>query len=482
MEEITKLKNFINGEYVEPKAGKYLENINPSTGKVHSLIPDSQKEDMEYAIQCAKNAFPKWSQTSTKERANLIYKLADLIEKNLDRLALAESIDTGKPLVNAKLVDIPRSALNFRFYAGAVLHHENMSTEIDGEAINYSVSQPIGVCGLISPWNLPLYLLSWKIAPAIAVGNTCVCKPSEMTPTTAYLLGELCNEAGIPPGVVNIVFGYGATAGSALVSHKDVPLISFTGGTETGEKISMLAAPQHKKVSLELGGKNPNIIFADSNIEEAVNTSVASSFSNQGEICLCGSRILVEDSIFDEFVTKFIDASKKFIVGDPLSPTSRMGSLISLQHLQKVKGYIEIAKQEGGNVVFGGDSPKMDEPFTNGYWLNPTIITGLTPNCKAVQDEIFGPVVTILRFKNEEEAIEIANGVKYGLSASIWTENVKRANRVALKLQTGYVWVNCWMMRDLRVPFGGWKHSGVGREGGKFALEFYTEILYYFEA
>ena len=462
--------NFIAGAFVPPHSGAYFYDINPATAEVIAEIPDSDERDIDDAVRAAKAAFPAWSRTRAEERSKLLLKLADLIEQNLDELARCESIDNGKTLSLAKRLDIPRAVANFRFFATAILHQASEAHMTDAAALNYTLRQPLGVVGLISPWNLPLYLLSWKIAPAIASGNTCVAKPSELTPLTANRLAELSLEAGIPPGVINIVHGYGNKAGRALTCHEDVAAISFTGGTVTGAAVAANAAPRFKKLSLELGGKNPNLIFADADLDDAVATSIRSSFWNQGEICLCGSRIFVERSIHDEFVERFAAATKKLRIGDPLDDTTDVGALISEAHLQKVLGYIDLATKEGGTIVAGGH--RLDRP---GYFVEPTIVTGLGCDCRTMQEEIFGPVVTITPFDGEDEALRFANSTRYGLSATVWTRDLSRAHRVAASLDAGTIWINCWLLRDLRAPFGGMKESGVGREGGFESLEFFTE-------
>jgi len=464
------LANFINGKFVPPRSGEFFDDVNPATAEVIAAIPDSDERDVDDAVRAAEAAFPAWSRKTSAERSNLLLKLADLIEKNLDELARTESIDNGKTISLAKRLDIPRAVANFRFFATAILHQSSDAHVMDAAALNYTLRQPLGVVGLISPWNLPLYLLSWKIAPAIAAGNTCVAKPSELTPLTANRLAELSLEAGIPPGVINIVHGYGNKAGRALTCHDDVAAISFTGGTVTGSAVAANAAPRFKKLSLELGGKNPNVIFADADLDDAIATSIRSSFWNQGEICLCGSRIFVERSIHDEFVTRFAAAAKKLRIGDPLDESTDVGALISEAHLQKVMGYIDLATKEGGTIVAGGR--RVERP---GYFVEPTIITGLGCDCRVLQEEIFGPVVTITPFDNEDEAVAFANSTRYGLSATVWTRDLSRAHRVAAALDAGTIWINCWLLRDLRVPFGGMKESGVGREGGFESLNFFTE-------
>jgi aminomuconate-semialdehyde/2-hydroxymuconate-6-semialdehyde dehydrogenase len=469
-----KIKNYIGGELSEPVGGNYFDNINPATGSVYSFIPDSGKEDIDEAVSAAKAAFPGWAALPVDKRSKILLKIADLIDENLDNLAMAESIDNGKPLKLASTVDIPRASANFRFFATAILHFQSECHATDHVAINYTTHAPIGVAGCISPWNLPLYLFTWKIAPALATGNTVVAKPSEVTPMTAYLLSKLCMEAGLPKGVLNIVHGKGQKAGQAIVEHPDIPVISFTGGTETGKYIAATAAPMFKKLSLELGGKNPNIIFDDCNFDDALKTTVHSSFANQGQICLCGSRIFVHRKIYDKFKEEFVAKTSKLKVGNPLED-SQVGAVVSEQHMNKILSYIELAKREGGNILTGGRRVFLDGENKNGYFIAPTIIEGLGPECRTNQEEIFGPVVTIMPFDTEEEVISYANSTKYGLAATIWTENLKRAHNVANMIESGIVWVNCWLLRDLRTPFGGMKQSGVGREGGFEVLKFFTE-------
>jgi len=459
-----RLANFIDGAFKPPQSGAYFDDIEPATAQPIAEVPDSDRADVDAAVAAAKRVFPSWSRTPAEQRSRILLKLADLIEQNLEELAQLESRDNGKPVSLARMLDIPRAVANFRFFATAILHHASEAHVTDSAALNYTLRQPLGVAGLISPWNLPLYLLSWKIAPAIASGNTCVAKPSEMTPLTANRLAELSLEAGLPPGVMNIVHGYGPKAGAALVEHRDVPMISFTGGTVTGAKVAAAAAPMFKKLSLELGGKNPTIVFGDADFDEAIRTSLRSAFWNQGEICLCGSRMFVEQSVYGRFVDAFVAKTKELRLGDDI------GALISEAHMQKVLGYIELAKEEGGTIVTGGK--RVDR---EGYFVEPTVITGLGCDRRVLQEEIFGPVVTITPFDNEEEALEFANSTRYGLSASVWTRDLQRAHRVAAAIDSGTVWVNCWLLRDLRVPFGGMKDSGVGREGGFESLNFFTE-------
>lgn len=466
-----KIQNFIGGEFRDPITGEWIDDVGPATGEVIAQIPDSGGDDVEEAVSAAKTAFPSWKSTSADERSRILLRVADRIERDADDLAAVESRDTGKPVALARRMDIARAIQNFRFFATAILHGSSEAHLTDGRALNYTLRQPIGVAGLISPWNLPLYLLTWKIAPAIAAGNTCVAKPSELTPLTADRLARILRDEGVPDGVVNIVHGSGARAGDRITAHPEVPMISFTGGTATGRKVARNAAEHFKKISLELGGKNPNLIFADADLDEAVTTTVQSSFSNQGEICLCGSRILVEKSIEREFTTRFVDRVSQLRVGLPEDPSTDVGALISLAHLEKVSRYVDSAREEGGRILTGGERISIG----NGFFYSPTVISGLTNECTAVRDEIFGPVVTIQTFTTEEEAVDLANGTKYGLSASVWTQNLQRGHRVAARIDSGTVWVNTWLLRDLRVPFGGVKESGLGREGGIHSLEFFTE-------
>ncbi|MDQ3489588.1 MAG: aldehyde dehydrogenase [Acidobacteriota bacterium] len=469
------IENYIGGELVQPASGEYLDNFNPAIGEVYALIPDSDGRDVHLAVEAAKIAFPTWSKTPPEERFEILMRLVRLIERDIEELALAESIDNGKPLVLARVMDIPRAASNFRFYATAAMHTANESHETVGQAINYTLRQPLGAVGCISPWNLPLYLFTWKIAPAIASGNCVVAKPSEITPMTAYLLSKLCIEARLPAGVLNIVHGLGSKAGSAIVAHKDIKAISFTGGTKTGADIARTAAPMFKKLSLELGGKNPNIIFADCNYEEMLATTIRSSFSNQGQICLCGSRIFVERPMYERFKADLVSSALELNIGDPLEESTNIGAVVSEPHMQKILSYVDLAQKEGGTVLCGGKQVKLNGRCSNGWFIQPTVIEGLSHDCRTNQEEIFGPVVSIMPFDNEEEVLDYANSVQYGLSATVWTENLSRAHRVAEKLDSGIIWINCWLLRDLRTPFGGMKDSGMGREGGFEALKFFTE-------
>lgn len=469
-----KLLNYINGTLQEPLNGQWLDNVEPATGKVYSYIPDSDASDMQAAVNAATEAYPAWSATDAAERSRIMLCIAELIDKNLERLAQAESQDNGKPVSLARVMDIPRAAANMSFFATAILHQSTETHYNEGHSLNYTLRQSIGVVGCISPWNLPLYLFTWKIAPALAAGNTVVAKPSEVTPLTAYLFSELCIEAGLPAGVLNIVHGRGGQIGQALIEHPKVKAISFTGGTATGKVIAATAAPMFKKLSLELGGKNPNIIFADCDWEDMLNTTIRSSFANQGQICLCGSRIIVERSVYDRFKTDFVARVSQLRIGDP-SEEVNIGAVVSEPHMNKILGYIESARQQGAAILTGGNRLKLDGRCANGYFLEPTVIDGLSPDCNLNQEEIFGPVVTIIPFDTEEEALAIANGTLYGLAATLWTQNLTRAHRMAEKLDSGIVWINCWLVRDLRTPFGGVKQSGVGREGGWEALKFFSE-------
>jgi aminomuconate-semialdehyde/2-hydroxymuconate-6-semialdehyde dehydrogenase len=475
------LENYIGGNLIAPLSGKFIDNINPATGEVYGQIPDSNEKDVAAAVHAAQKAFPAWSTSAVEQRFKILNRIAELIDENLEALALAETNDNGKPLWLSKQVDIPRASANFRFFATGIMHFATESHNMEDKAVNYTLRQPIGIVGCISPWNLPLYLFTWKIAPALAAGNCVLAKPSEVTPVTAFLLSKICKEAGLPDGVLNIIHGTGPGAGEAIVSHPEVKAISFTGSTKAGERIASIAAPKFKKISLELGGKNPNIIFADvMNNEDSwkkmLYNTIRSSFANQGQICLCGSRILVEETIYEKFKTDFIDwISKGLKVGDPLEEESKQGAIVSKIHYEKILRCIEVAKQEGGNILCGGNAVKLEGRCANGYFIQPTVIEGLGPNCQTNQEEIFVPVVTLQSFKTEEEAIQLANATQYGLAASIWTQDISRANRVAAKVESGIIWVNCWLLRDLRTPFGGMKNSGVGREGGWEALRFFTE-------
>lgn len=469
------IDNYIDGMFTPPLSQSYIDNYNPALGEIYSKIADSDAADIEVAVAAAQAAFPTWAAMPAEQRSRLLYALADAIEHYLEPLALAECEDNGKPLHLAKTIDIPRAAANFRFFATALLHFATETHASAPNIINYTLRQPIGTVACISPWNLPLYLFTWKIAPALAAGNCVVAKPSEITPRTAYLLAEICQKIGLPAGVLNIVNGYGHKVGHALCSHPQIKAISFTGGTTTGATIAATAAPKFKKLSLELGGKNPNIIFADCDFDTMLQTTLRSSFSNQGQICLCGSRILVEAPLYEKFTKAFVDQVKKMRVGDPLLATTDLGAVVSEAHQQKIMSYIQLAQQEGGIVLAGGDIVKPEGRCNKGWFVQPTVIANLSQNCRTNREEIFGPVVTIEPFNNDEQALSMANSTEYGLSATIWTQNLRRAHQFADQLQCGIVWINCWLVRDLRTPFGGVKNSGIGREGGWEALRFFTE-------
>ena len=472
MEQLT---NFINGKFMQPKTEEYLDVFEPATGQVYSKVPNSSSTDIDVAFQAANAAFPGWSELTVTDRSQYLHKIAELLEHQLDDFANYESRDTGKPVTLAQSVDIPRAIANFRFFAeyGPTFKFDSEINSDQSE--NRVVHAPLGVVGCISPWNLPLYLFTWKIAPALMAGNTVLAKPSEITPYTAYKLGEICVDANLPAGVLNIIHGQGITAGDALINHKGVPAISFTGGTATGKIISQKTAASFKKLSLEMGGKNPAIIFTDCNYNKMLETVVQSSFSNQGQICLSSSRILIQTEIFQRFKKDFIGKVNKLIVGDPQDHESNLGAVSSKNHFNKILNYIKLAEKEGGEILFGGKALKLSGRCKKGWFIEPTIIEGLNNNAKTNQEEIFGPVVTLIPFDNEEDAIQIANESDYGLSATIWTEDKERATRVSNQVEAGVIWVNCWLVRDLRTPFGGMKQSGMGREGGSEALRFFTE-------
>ena len=470
------IANLIGGEPVPPASGHYLDVVEPATGRVYAKVPDSDARDVEAAVAAARAAFPAWSRTTAAERSRLLLGIADRIAVVAADLARAESVDTGKPLTLAASVDIPRSEANFRFFATAILHVQSEMHATDTSHLNYTLRRPSGVAVCIAPWNLPLYLLTWKIAPALAAGCTVVAKPSEITPMTAFLLSGIAMDAGLPPGVLNVIHGLGGKTGPPLTGHTDVAAISFTGGTVTGRAIAAEAAPKLKKLALELGGKNAALVFADADMDDAVRTGLRAAFTNQGQVCHCGSRILVERAAYPAFVERFVAAARTLRVGDPLDPATEQGAVVSKAQYDKVLSYVALAEQEGGTIACGGAPARpAGERCKDGWFIQPTVILDLPPGCRTNQEEIFGPVVTIAPFDTEAEAIAIANGTRYGLSASVWTRDLARAHRVADRMDTGVVWVNSWMHRDLRVPFGGIKDSGVGREGGLEALHFFTE-------
>lgn len=472
----TRLANLIDGRLQAPQDNRWLDIHEPATGAVFAQCPDSTDADVDAAVQAAQKAAPGWAATPSDERARLLHRLADLIEARLDEFAALESRDSGKPVALAKRLDIPRAVSNLRFFAAAIVAWDSESHAMESGAINYTLRRPLGVVGCISPWNLPLYLFTWKIAPALASGNAVVAKPSEITPCTAALLGELSIEAGFPPGVLNIVQGRGPSAGQAIVEHPAIKAVSFTGSTRTGASIAATAAPHFKKVSLELGGKNPAIVFADAELsDDNLDTIVRSGFANQGEICLCGSRLLVQRSIYETFRERYVAKVNALRIGDPQDASSDLGALVSREHFDKVMRCIEQAREEGGRILSGGEALTISGRCAEGWFVAPTVIDGLPNDTVTNQQEIFGPVVTLIPFDDEAEALAIANGTGYGLAASLWTTDLSRAHRMATQLEFGIVWINCWLLRDLRTPFGGSKQSGVGREGGVEALRFFTE-------
>ena len=469
------LCNYVGGEFVCHSGDDWMNVLEPATGHRFARVPLSSEDDVDAAVAAAREAQPAWEVLSISERADWLDQIADALEARYEEIASLESRDTGKPISLARAVDAHRSVANFRFFADLLREREEEVFEM-ASATNYVIQKPVGVGALITPWNLPLYLLSWKVAPAIGMGNTVVCKPSETTPMTANLLMQVIDEVGLPAGVVNLVHGDGAGAGAPLVAHSDVDLVSFTGGTDTGEKVAASAAPAFKKLSLELGGKNASIVFADCDMDSTVAGVVRAGFLNQGQVCLCGSRVLVEDSIYDEFRDRFVDAVEAMRIGDPSDEATDLGALISVEHLEKVSGYVDLAKQEGGVLLTGGE-PCLPAGFEHGNWMAPVVIEGLSPDSRCSTEEIFGPVVALHPFSGEDEAVGIANNTRYGLAGSVWTSDLERGKRVSEALQTGMVWVNTWLHRDLRVPFGGVKDSGVGREGGRWSLGFFSEAM-----
>lgn len=469
------LTNLIDGRHCTVDGERCLPVFEPATGHGYAHVPESTPADAEAAVRAARTAFPEWSRTSAAERARLLHRLADLIEARLELFALAESRNTGKTLKAARQIDLPRAIANLRFFAACAETYASEAHTTGPNTQHYTLRAPLGPVLCISPWNLPLYLLTWKLAPALAAGNTVIAKPSEVTPHTAWLLGVAAVEAGVPAGVLNIVHGSGAGVGAALVAHREVRAISFTGSTAVGRRIAEVAGPQFKKLSLELGGKNATIVFADADFEHAVSESVRAAFSNQGQICLCGSRILIERSLYGRFREAFVERVRALKVGDPLDPDTDLGAIVSKPHLEKILHYVELAHQEGGRLLLGGERVHPSGRCRDGWFMAPTVFEGLPPECRTNQEEIFGPVVTLIPFDDERQALWSANATPYGLAASVWTRDLDRAARMAQGIEAGMVWVNCWMVRDLRTPFGGVKQSGIGREGGFEAMRFFTE-------
>lgn len=468
------VQNFINNQFQPAQNGSWIDVYEPATGKIYARLANSGKRDIDLAVNTAQSAFPEWARMSIDDRAILLNRIADLIESRADEFAKAESIDTGKPLRLASQIDIPRAVSNFRFFAAASSQFASESHSMPGHAINYTLRKPLGVVVCISPWNLPLYLFTWKIAPALACGNTIVAKPSEITPVTASILGQVFIDAGVPPGVLNIINGEGATAGARLVTHEKIKAISFTGSTLTGQSIAKTTASQFKKLSLEMGGKNPTLVFEDCDFEKTVAGVLRSAFTNQGQICLCGSRILIQESIYERFKDALVKKAQQLKIADPLHSDTKQGALVSQQHYNKVCSYLELAIEEGGTILCGG-KVKVDGRCAQGWFIQPVLIEGLPNNCKTNQEEIFGPVATLQSFTDESEAVSLANESDYGLACSIWSSNLSRCHRLSDEIECGTVWVNCWLQRDLRTPFGGMKSSGLGHEGGLEAMRFFTE-------
>ena len=469
--------NFINGAFVPASSGHTIDTVNPATGHVITTLPRSSAEDVEAATQAALQAGSAWQATSMEERIAWLHRIADALEEEAETIAQLESTDTGKPIALSRRVDAARSVANFRFFADYASQQEEL-TFTDHGAINYVHRSPVGVVGLITPWNLPLYLLSWKVAPALLMGNTIVAKPSELTPLTAHFLAQTVKAVGLPDGIFNLVHGYGPDVGQAIVEHPSIRGVSFTGGTATGKIVAATAAPMFKKLSLELGGKNATIVLDDAPLDDMMDGIVRASFTNSGQVCLCGSRLLIHASLYDEFIAKFVDAVNNIQVGDPMDETTVMGSVISEDHRKKVESYIELGLEEGGEVLTGGT--RMNAPVegvpAQGAFLRPTVLAGLDASCRTATEEIFGPVVTVHTFETDEEAIAMANITEYGLAGSVWTGDVARGHAFAKQIESGIVWVNTWLNRDLRTPFGGVKQSGVGREGGTWSMNFFSEM------
>ena len=470
---MVEIKNYIDGNLVKSINKETIDIYSPSNGQVFACCPNSVTPDLDCAIKSGKKALNFWSNLPQNDRSEYLDRIADLIDSKLDEFSYAETLDNGKPLKLSRSLDIPRAIQNLKFFANCAKEQEKEIYQ-KGSIYNEILRRPLGLIGTISPWNLPLYLFTWKIAPALAIGNCVIAKPSEITPYTAYLFSKVCIDAKLPKGVLNILHGYGNLIGNQIVKHKEIKAISFTGGTDTGKKIAIEASKSLKKVSLELGGKNPVIIFDDCNYKKMLKSIINSSFLNQGQICLAGSRIYIQDTIYDKFKNDFLCEVNKLKTGSPFDESVDQGAIVSFKHLQKIKEYVDLAESEGGSILTGGGTPSKVENEL-GWYFSPTVIEGLSNDSALNQKEVFGPVVTISKFKNENHAIDMANHSSYGLAAIIWTEDKKRAQRLAQLVESGLVWINCWLERDLRTPFGGVKESGIGREGGKYALDFFTE-------
>ena len=469
--------NYINGEFLPSTSGRTMETVNPANGQPITTLPRSSADDVELATAAALEATPSWSATTMEERITWLHRIADALEEEAETIAQLESTDTGKPISLARRVDAARSVSNFRFFADFGKDHTE-PTFVDHGAVNHVHRSPIGCVGLITPWNLPLYLLTWKVAPALLMGNTIVAKPSELTPMTANHLAKILTKVNFPKGVFNLVHGLGPEVGQAIVEHPEIRGISFTGGTATGKIVAATAAPMFKKLSLELGGKNATIVLDDAPLEDVMDGIVRASFTNSGQVCLCGSRVLVDASIYDRFRAMFVEAVNTIRVGDPALEATVMGTVISKDHQAKVESYIELGQQEGGVVLTGGTAAEapVDNVPSEGAFLRPTVIEGLSYTARTATEEIFGPVVTLHPFNSEQEAVDMANATEYGLAGSVWTADVERGHAFAQRMDTGIVWVNTWLNRDLRTPFGGVKQSGVGREGGAWSLNFFSEL------
>jgi betaine-aldehyde dehydrogenase len=468
---------FIDGEFVDAQSGKVFKSPNPATGETFAEIAEADRADVDKAVAAARKAFEgKWSKMSARDRGRLLYKLSQLIERDAAQLAELETRDNGKPIKESTYIDLPGVVENFEYFAGWPTKIEGETIPVPGQMFNYTLREPVGVCGQIIPWNFPLLMAAWKLAPALAAGNTVVLKPAEQTPVTAIELAKLIQEAGFPEGVVNIVPGFGETAGAALASHKGIDKIAFTGSTEVGKLIAKAAAGNLTKVSLELGGKAPNIIFADADLDQAVNGAMMGIFFNQGQVCCAGSRIFVEEKAKDEFLGRFKEKADRIKVGDPMDKATSMGPQVSQEQLNRIRGYVDIARAEGATVFTGGGSPQLDPEFKNGYFFQPTIFSDVDNSMRVAQEEIFGPVSSVITFKDDDELIQKANDTIYGLSAGIWTQNITRAHRFAKAIKAGVVWINTYNMMNAASPFGGYKQSGYGREMGKHALELYTQV------